>query len=337
MSSNTHKICPDFQPHAEAVLVKAHHAAPLPPGARIWVDSHGAYAGAISMGCVDHDVAERLRLLLSGNQPNSVIQYAEGNEFTGEVGLTCGGRIDILLRRIPDADPVYTALAALVDADAYTLVTVLTGPQAGQQRLYRTGHPPIGSLGSPTADETIDNRIAAGVIRAGTHEEADATYLFEPHEPAPNMLLVGASAIAAHLCHCAALTGFTVHLVDPRRELARADRFPLAASIQHTWPDTAFAELHVDANWYIAVLAHDLKLDTPALVEALQRNCRYVGLLGSDKTQQKHRQRLQEHGFGEDEWNRIHGPIGLDIEAVTPAEIAISILAQIIQIRHSAV
>lgn len=335
MSSHTNRICPDFTPHAEAVLVKAHHAAPLPPGARIWVDNHGAYAGAISMGCVDHDVAERLHLLLSGSQPGGLIQYAEGNEFTGEVGLTCGGRIDVLLRRIPEADPVYAALAALTDADAHTLVTVLTGAQAGQQRLYRTGHPPTGSLGHPVLNEAIDTRIAAGAVRTGTYEAAGVTCLLEPHEPPPNLLLVGASAIAAHLCHCAAMTGYTVHLVDPRRELARADRFPLAASIQHTWPDTAFADLCVDGNWYVAVLAHDLKLDTPALVEALQRNCRYVGLLGSSKTQQKHRQRLQEHGFGENEWNRIHGPIGLEIEAVTPAEIAISILAQIIQTRHS--
>lgn len=325
-----------FNTCAEAILVRAHHAAPLPPGARLWLNRQGGFQGAISMGCVDQDVVERLRGLAEGPVSAQLVTYAEGNELTGEVGLTCGGRIDILLRRQSADDPVAEALGMMSGDEGWTLVTALAGEFMGRQRLYRSELPPLGSLGAVELDEAVDRIVPTATDEARVHELGGTSVLVECHEVPPCLLVVGASAIAEHLCALATRAGFRVFLADPRRDLARSDRFMDAVAIEHVWPEEAFARLGVDASWYIAVLAHDLKLDTPALAGALRCGCVYVGLLGSERTQKKHQDRLRELGFDEQAIAKVRGPIGLEIEAITPAEIAVSILAEMIQVRRCA-
>lgn len=172
--------------------------------------------------------------------------------------------------------------------------------------------------------------------RGGTAwlEQGDARVFAECLEPPPTLAIVGASPIAVALCRMASVTGFRVVIVDPRRDYARAERFPDAAQVLHQWPEEGLESAGIGGRWYVAVVAHDPKLDVPALAAALKHRCRYIGLLGSRVTQGKYRNELGTMGFGSGELERIRGPIGLRFGAVEPAEIAVSILAELIGCRR---
>ncbi len=147
-------------------------------------------------------------------------------------------------------------------------------------------------------------------------------------------MIVGAVHIAQSLAPMAAMAGFDVTVVDPRRAFATADRFP-GVKLRHDWPDEAMAELVPDVRTAVVTLTHDPKLDDPALIAALRAPVFYIGALGSRKTHAGRLKRLAEAGFGEADFARIHGPAGLDIGAKSPAEIAVSVLAQLTAARRN--
>ena len=151
----------------------------------------------------------------------------------------------------------------------------------------------------------------------------------------PLLLIVGASPIAVALCAMAAQAGFRTAVVDPRRDFARAELFPAAERVVHAWPEEGLGEAGLDAHSFVAVVAHDEKLDVPALRAALRAKCRYIGLLGSRHTREVRYEALQAEGFAPEAVARIHGPIGLKgLGGIEPAEIAVSILAELIAVRR---
>jgi xanthine dehydrogenase accessory factor len=185
-------------------------------------------------------------------------------------------------------------------------------------------------------DEETLASIRARIARdaAGMEETIGGTALFvQVFAPPPRMIIVGAVHIAQALAPMAQLAGYATIIVDPRRAFASDSRFP-AAEIRSDWPDEALAALKPDARTAVVTLTHDPKLDDPALSEALKSPAFYLGALGSRKTHAARLARLHAAGFSEAETARIHGPVGLAIEAVTPAEIAVSILAQITEVRR---
>ena len=315
---------------AEAILVKAQHSSPLPPGARLFVNEKGEMHGAISMGCVENDVREHLLQVLKSGDPR-LVHYGAANEFSYEVGLSCGGEIDVLLR-VQRSDEIWRALAERSPGQAAILLTRVTTPGAGAQRLCRPDGTALGTLG----DAQLDRQAAAAaepLWKSGGHEclKLGDTQVFAEHlDSQPALAMVGASPIAVALCRMAAVAGFRVVVVDPRSVYARADLFPDAAQVIHEWPEEGLKAAGINERWFVAVLAHDPKLDLPALATALRRRCRYVGLLGSKVTQEKRRKQLAEMGFTPQELDAIHGPIGLSFGAIEPAEIAVSILAEMI-------
>jgi xanthine dehydrogenase accessory factor len=151
--------------------------------------------------------------------------------------------------------------------------------------------------------------------------------------PPPRLIVVGAVHIAQALVPMASLAGYDIIVVDPRRAFSSDERFP-GVTVSRDWPDEALAALKPDSGTAVVTLTHDPKLDDPALAAALKSDCVYIGALGSRKTHEKRLARLTEMGFGADDFARIHGPVGLSIGALSPAEIAISILAQITQVRR---
>ena len=153
------------------------------------------------------------------------------------------------------------------------------------------------------------------------------------HNPAPRLFLVGAVHIAQPLAKMGQLSGYGVTIIDPRRGFAGGGRFD-GMDVTGEWPDEALARLKPDARTAIVTLTHDPKLDDPALDSALRSPAFYVGALGSKKTHAARLERLRAKGFPDGELARIHGPVGLSIGAVSPAEIAISVMAQITQIRR---
>jgi xanthine dehydrogenase accessory factor len=169
---------------------------------------------------------------------------------------------------------------------------------------------------------------AARADRSGTVDVDGRSWFLAVFNPPLELVVVGAAHIAQPLTQMAALAGYRVRVIDPRTSFATPERFP-GTALSHDWPDEALAEMPLGARSALVALTHDPKVDDPALAAALRSNCFYIGALGSKKSHAGRLARLKEQGFGDDELARIHGPVGLDIGAKSPAEIAVSILAEI--------
>ena len=246
---------------AEAVLVGVQHSSPRPPGARLVVNEKGEAAGAVSMGCVETDLREHLLGLLRGEGAPRIIHYGASFGPALEVGLSCGGEIDVWIRRHDPDSAAWKGLCALAPDDRAVLLTRLDG--VSEQALLRPGDAP------PSTD--VQAALDALWVRGGTRKisASDSTWFAEVISPAPRLLIVGASPISMSLCDLASRTGFRAWIVDPRRDFARAELFPAAERVVHAWPEEGLAAAGLDAHSFVAVVAHDEKLDVPALRAAL--------------------------------------------------------------------
>lgn len=178
------------------------------------------------------------------------------------------------------------------------------------------------------AEAEPDIRAAIEADRSGELTIAGKRCFVLVRNPAPRVLIVGAVHITQTLAPMAALAGYDVTVIDPRGAFATADRFP-GVALSNDWPDDALAALQPDFRTAIVTLTHDPKLDDPALIAALRSDAFYIGALGSKKTHASRLERLRAEGFGEQDLARIHGPAGLAIGAKSPAEIAVSVLAEL--------
>ena len=214
------------------------------------------------------------------------------------------------------------ALAASRDGRAAALLTEL---KTGRQSFFEGG--------AATGELPLDAALSEGIRRAlaedrsTTVDTAGGPVFVEVFNPRLRCILVGAVHIAQPLARMAALAGYLVTVVDPRTAFASDERFP-NVGISTDWPDEALEKLKPDRRTAIITLTHDPKLDDPALATALRTDAFYIGSLGSKRTHAARLKRLSELGFGDKDFARIHGPVGLDIGAVSPSEIAVSILAQ---------
>jgi xanthine dehydrogenase accessory factor len=205
-------------------------------------------------------------------------------------------------------------------------VVVATALKDGRQALIE-GETAIGDL-PPIESIRVAARRALREDKSHTVETDAGPVFMQAFNPPLRMLVVGAVHIAQALAPMASLTGYEVTLIDPRRSFATTTRFP-GVALTHEWPDEAMDRLKLDARTAVITLTHDPKIDDPALERALRSDCFYIGCLGSTRTHKARLARLSEQGFGEKDFARLHGPIGLDIGAQSPAEIAISIMAEI--------
>ena len=312
---------------AEAILVGVQHSSPRPAGARLAVNEKGEMAGAVSMGCVESDLREHLLQLLHEDGPARMLQYGASFGAALEVGLSCGGEINVWIRKHDPESAAWKSLISMPPTERAILLTRLD-PESRQQLWQHGQLPPLPEMASPL-DELWSRGGSRRLPNPGKY------WFAETIAPAPSLLIVGASPIAVSLCSLASQTGFRVFVVDPRRDFAQASQFPAAERVLHAWPEEGLAEAGLDAHSFVAVLAHDEKLDVPALRAALQSKCRYIGLLGSLHTREIRYETLKSEGFPSEEIARIHGPIGLkQIGGIEPAEIAVSILAELIAVRR---
>jgi len=183
--------------------------------------------------------------------------------------------------------------------------------------------------------EVVDEALALiAVSRSGTIQSDGGEVFVEVLEPEPRLLVFGAGPIAEALCAMAAVAGFVVEVADPRPSFAREDRFPRAASVRKGWPADLVPEIAPDASSYAVSLLHEARFEDELLPALLRSDARYLGALGSRRTHADRRRRLEEAGFTADEIDRIQGPVGLDIGAMTPGEIAVAILAEVIAMRR---
>jgi xanthine dehydrogenase accessory factor len=190
-------------------------------------------------------------------------------------------------------------------------------------------------LPDPAAPAALNEagQAALAADQTGTHKVGIESWFIEARNPAPRLILVGAVHIAQALSPVASMTGFEVVIVDPRRAFGNQDRFP-GATIINEWPDVALQSLRPEIRTAIVTLTHDPKLDDPALDEALKSGAFYIGALGSRKTHASRLERLAALGHTPETLTRIHGPVGLNIGAVTAPEIALSVIAEIVAMRR---
>ena len=293
---------------ALATVVATRRSAPRPIGSKLAVSESGELAGSVSGGCVENEVYGAAREVLAGAPPQ-LLSYGISDDQALSVGLPCGGEIDVYVQ-VPEPEVVERVLGALATEER---AVVLTELETGEQRLVRD---PELERGRSRLLELDGRRVFADVFG-----------------PPPRLLIFGAVDTAEALCRAAKAVGWRTIVADARAKFATRERLPSADELVVAWPDEVLARVEPDHATAVVVLTHDDRFDLPALQGALAGEAFYVGALGSRRNQARRRERLLEEGVPEESVDRISGPAGLDIGADTPAETALSILAEILAVR----
>jgi xanthine dehydrogenase accessory factor len=297
---------------ALATVVETWGSAPRRVGSQLVVSAAGEIQGSVSGGCVEGAVVAEAVEALADGRPR-LLTFGVSDDEAFAVGLACGGTIRVLVEPVGGSLPE-ALLAELVEARAARHpVAYVVNPETGRGRL------------AGPEEEALAARFRAD---ASGMEGAEFVAI---HNPPLRLVVVGAVHIAQPLLQIARLAGYDPFLIDPREAFGSAARFP-GERISHDWPDEAMAAHGLDARTAVVTLTHDPKLDDPAIRAALRSDVFYLGCLGSTRTHAKRVARLREAGHSEAEIARIHAPVGLDIGAATPAEIAVAIIAEITRV-----
>ena len=300
-----------------ATVVETWGSAPRPAGSQLVISGTGDIMGSVSGGCVEGAVVGEAMEALVDGVPR-LLTYGVSDNEAFAVGLACGGTIRIMVVPVAGQALPETLLADLVAARAANrAVALVTTVDGWQHALDATDPAVIARLRTDRSGMEQDGRFIA------------------VHNPPLRLIVVGAVHIAQPLLTIARACGYAPTLIDPREAFGAAARFP-GEVILHDWPDEALASLKPDARTAIVTLTHDPKLDDPAIRFALRSQVFYLGCLGSPRTHAKRVERLSAQGFSATDITRIHAPVGLDIAAKSPAEIAVSIMAQITQVLRRA-
>ena len=292
---------------AIATVISTWGSAPRPVGGQMAIDLNGEIIGSVSGGCIEGAViSEGIKSIKDGK--TRVKDYGISNNLAWEVGLACGGELKILIQPLNIEDSIVNSMVAHIKNRQPIKLEVdcITG-----ERLINN---------SLTNETSYYNKLTNQFI-----------HVVAPH---PRLFIIGAVHIAQALVSLANIANYDITLIDPREHFATKKRFP-DCKIINEWPDTALANVTLDKATHIVTLTHDPKIDDPALITALKHDVGYIGSLGSKKTHYKRCERLLSLGLKEDEVSRIHAPVGLNIKAKTPAEIAISILAELTNYRRT--
>ena len=292
---------------ALATVISTWGSAPRPVGGQMAIDSNGEIIGSVSGGCVEGAVInEGINSINDGKL--RIKDYGISNDMAWEVGLACGGELKILIQPLNLEDKiVYSIVENIKNREPTKLI-----------------------INCLTGSRHIDNSI---INQISSYDKIKEEFI-HVIDPKPRLFIVGAVHIAQALISLAKTADFEIILIDPREHFATKDRFP-NCKIINEWPDTALSSFILDKATHLVTLTHDPKIDDPALIYTLKKDIGYIGSLGSKKTHNKRCERLIDIGFCQSDLSKIHGPIGLNIKAKTPAEIAISIMAEIINFRRS--
>ena len=288
---------------AIATVVATRRSAPRPVGSKLAVSEKGELAGSVSGGCVESDVVLAAQEVLGAGAPR-LVTYGITDEMAFGVGLPCGGEIDVFVEELRDEER------------PEVLLTVVAGEGVGER------------LDDPKL-------VQAARRRGRSHAfELDERLIFaDVQAPPPRLFVYGAVDTAEALCRAAKQLGWRTVVADARKSFATRERIPSADELLVLWPDEALAQVQPDVDTAVLVLTHDDKFDLPLLEAVLRSDAFYVSALGSRRNQERRRGLLLERGVTEDDLDRIAGPAGLDLGANSPAETALSMLAEILAVR----
>jgi xanthine dehydrogenase accessory factor len=317
-------------PVGRAVVLATWGSAPRLPGSMLLASAKGGIAGSVSGGCVENAVLEEIAAArVRGSSKR--IRYDVSDETAWSVGLACGGVVEVLVegevpswvRGAMSEVRGVVVVAALDDGRRWTVVE--TGEIVGGEKLPA-------SIATLALQALTEGRSA---LQTTSDLGPRTSHLFLEVFPRPSELcVIGAGHIAQELVPLARRLGFRTLLFDARPAFLTKERFPDADELIQGWPAEELPK-RIGTSSYVCVLSHDPKLDEPCVRLALRSSARYVGVIGSKKNQEKRRAALATEGYSSDEVARLHGPIGLPIGGNRPDEIALSILAELVQTRHS--
>jgi xanthine dehydrogenase accessory factor len=309
---------------ALATVVETWGSAPRPVGSHLVIDSEGNFLGSVSGGCVEGDViTEALDMIAMGGQ--HMLEFGVADETAWRAGLSCGGRIRVYVQSI-DANRADLLTAFNAERAMRRPCILVTNIASGKHRLVRAA-----DVDSEPMADILKERLRLG--KSGIVEGGGEELFLRVETPPVQLVVIGAVHVSQMLAPIVSLAGFDMIIIDPRNAFATPERFPGVQLIAE-WPEVALASLHLDHYTAMVLLTHDPRIDDQGLTEALRADCFYIGALGSRKTHANRLERMRAKGFGDAVLKRIHAPIGLDIGAVSPAEIAVSIAGEIIADLH---
>jgi xanthine dehydrogenase accessory factor len=296
-------------------------------------------AGSVSGGCVEADVYERAIQVLDSGKP-VVVSYGIADELAFQVGLSCGGSIEVLIEPfVPDN--TWEALCHAVKGQQPVAFAIGLAPDQllGRKLTVLDEGKSTGSIAP-----ALDGQIACEgrrLLQAGgtqvlnlAYQGGEAKAFMEGFPPSPSLFIVGATHTAIPLCRMAREVGFRVTVIDARSVLATQERFPDADQLVRLWADEFLDQLPLGQHSFVVVLTHDPKFDIPTLACALRSQAGYIGVLGGRVTHEQREAKLRQQGFTEADLARIRSPIGLDIGSRTPEELAVAILAEMLAVRY---
>jgi xanthine dehydrogenase accessory factor len=334
---------------ALATVIDTSRSAPRPAGATLAVHPDGSIVGNVSGGCVEPAVVQLAGEILAGGDPERV-RFGYSDDEAVAVGLTCGGEVEILVRRVaPETlplEPLSAALEADLPVVLATVVDAVDAPDLVGMSMVVTATEAHGGLVETPLGQVIvlESRGALGsggvnLRRLGSDGRRMAegvTVLLESFVERPHMIVFGAVDYAAAVASVGRLLGYRVTVCDARAAFATDERFPDADEVVVDWPHRFLARTTLDARSAVCVLTHDPKFDVPAIVEALRTPAAYIGVMGSRRTHEDRLGRLREAGVDEAGIGRLHSPIGLALGGRSPQETAIAIAAELVMVRNAA-
>jgi xanthine dehydrogenase accessory factor len=292
---------------ALATVIETWGSAPRPVGSQVVINDRNAFSGSVSGGCIEGEVVTEAFAIIR-DQDAKILEFEVSDDTASNAGLACGGKVRVLVSAV--TVEAQESLRSLVTLNETKVPAVLLFD-------LHSGIPDL-------QEQDLPNR-------SGLHEDENDRQVFARlYNPPLRLLIIGAVHIAQSLCRLGQLADYDVTVIDPRDTWGTPDRFP-GIKIDKRWPSTALEDLAPDRMTAVVTLSHDAKLDDPAFSVALKSEAFYIGALGSRKTHAKRVIRLSDMGLSDQEISKIHAPIGLDIGANTPFEIALSIMGQIIE------
>ncbi len=325
---------------ALAMVVNVKDSAPRGMGAKMAVSSAGEMEGSVSAGCVEGAVVQEALQVMKTCKP-VLVKYGISDEQAFSVGLSCGGTIEVFIRPFFEAD-LNEIRPYLASGRFFAQGVVLDGANAGKTGTVYPEEDLITRLGMD------EYRLPEDITQAGLfHEqqnkrielqggEKPATLFFNLFPLPSRLIVVGGVHTAISLLRMAKTFQFQTILIDPRKAFANRDRFPDVDELITEWPQEALPHLNLDEGCYFVTLSHDDKIDMPAAEFACKSKARYIGMLASRKNAARRREILLTDGLSEEQVERIHSPVGLNIGARGPEEIALSILAEMVAVRNGA-
>jgi xanthine dehydrogenase accessory factor len=305
---------------AIATVVDTWGSAPVPVGGQMAVSADGRFKGSVSGGCIEGDVIVEADEILDSGEPK-LLEFGVADETAWRAGLPCGGKVKVYVERMKAEDGGGELLSKAVEAQQSRRGLVI------ETRL-KDGAKTVFARDDSSVPDDVAKRFSTA--KSSLVERPEGEVFLHALVPPARIVVVGASHIGQVLAEIARLSGYEIQVVDPRSAFAAPDRFP-GITLHAEWPQDILPKIGLDPYTAVVALAHVGHIDDEALKLALRSDCLYVGALGSQRNHAKRRERLLAAGITEEEIARIRAPIGIDIGAQTPAEIAVSVMADIIR------